>query len=113
MTTNNLIKIGYWYSDREPNFPMPEVGSLCYQCTEFGADPDCHCSNHTVIEYLENGNKLDAWRGFSSCRICGHVPNGSKCLTDGTYQWPEGLAHYVREHNTPLPQDFLDHISSQ
>ena len=75
---------------------MPEVGAR-------PADP-------VIIDYLENGEILEAWRGFSGCRICGFVPNGSRCLTDGVYQWPQGLAHYVREHRTPLPTEFLDHI---
>ena len=97
MVKADLIKIGYWYSEREPNLPMPDVGY----------DP----VDSSVIEYLEQGDVLEQYRGFSGCRICGFVPNGSRCLTDGIYQWPEGLAHYVREHSTPLPIEFLDHIS--
>jgi hypothetical protein len=31
-------------------------------------------------------------------------------LTDGVYLWPEGLAHYVREHSVTLPADVLAHI---
>ncbi len=97
-TKDKLIKIGYWYSDNEPDLPMPDVGFDSY-------DP-------IVVEYLENGDVLDRWKGFSTCRICQHRPNGSWCLTDGTYQWPQGLAHYVRKHNTPLPQEFIKHICS-
>lgn len=92
----NLIPIGYWYSKREPDLPMP-TESIIF-------DPK-------VVEYLKAGTVKHQWKGFSSCRICG-VPNGSKCLTDGKYIWPEGLAHYVEEHGTSLPEEFLNDILS-
>jgi len=92
-----MKKVGYWYSDREPSLPMPEGGGE--------SDP-------LLINYLENGEALVAYKGSSMCRIC-HRLNGSKDLTDGTYVWPEGLAHYVREHGTPLPDDFLDWVRGE
>ncbi len=47
--------------------------------------------------------------GFSGCRLCGEV-NGSAEFTDGVYLWPEGLAHYVREHSVKLPDEVLAHV---
>ena len=47
--------------------------------------------------------------GLSDCRLCGRV-NGSAEFTDGVYLWPEGLAHYVREHSVKLPNEVLAHI---
>jgi hypothetical protein len=41
--------------------------------------------------------------------MCG-VANGSAEFTDGTYVWPEGLAHYVDEHHVRLPEAVLEHI---
>jgi hypothetical protein len=35
---------------------------------------------------------------------------GSRDLTDGTWVWPQGLAHYVEVHNVMLPQEFIDHV---
>jgi hypothetical protein len=32
---------------------------------------------------------------------------GSRDLTDGVWVWPEGLAHYVEEHDVMLPDAFL------
>jgi hypothetical protein len=32
---------------------------------------------------------------------------GSRCLTDGLWVWPEGLAHYVEHHDVYLPAEFL------
>lgn len=94
--SKKYTKVGYWYSAREPTLPVPESGD------EFHLD---------IIEYLKNGKPLHQWRGWATCRICSdHV--GSKCLTDGTYQWPEGLFHYVEKHGTPLPQSFIEYIRS-
>jgi hypothetical protein len=63
-----------------------------------------------VARYLEQGFSPWAFFGWSNCRICGKA-NGSAELTDGVYLWPEGLAHYVREHSVRLPDAVLDHIS--
>jgi len=46
--------------------------------------------------------------GLSPCRICGRN-NGSLEYTDGTYLWPQGLAHYVDEHEVRLPDEFVRH----
>lgn len=35
---------------------------------------------------------------------------GSRDLTDGTFVWPEGLAHYVERHDVKLPDHFLQHV---
>jgi hypothetical protein len=48
-------------------------------------------------------------RGLSPCRLCGQL-NGSAEYTDGTYVWPEGLAHYVMEHDVRLPDEFVSHV---
>ena len=39
--------------------------------------------------------------------------NGNLELTDGTFLWPEGLAHYVRDHDVRLPTAFVEHILQQ
>lgn len=100
--TDDLRKVGYWYSEREPHLPMP-LGSY-----------EPHPDKLVIVTYLkEHGEELIAWRGFSRCRICGEVPPGTRCMTDGVYQWPEGLWHYVEEHNVHLPTTFVDHIKNQ
>jgi hypothetical protein len=32
-------------------------------------------------------------------------------MTDGVYCWPEGLAHYVKEHDVRLPDEFVTHVA--
>jgi hypothetical protein len=33
--------------------------------------------------------------------------------TDGFFLWPEGLAHYVRDHSVRLPDEVISHITEQ
>jgi hypothetical protein len=37
--------------------------------------------------------------------------NASLELTDGTFLWPEGLTHYVRDHAVRLPDRFFEHVA--
>jgi hypothetical protein len=46
--------------------------------------------------------------GYSTCRFCG-MNNGAAEYTDGTYVWPEGLAHYVYDHAVRLPGELVRH----
>jgi len=64
-----------------------------------------------VVSYLVRGRTLEQYRGLSPCRFCG-VYLGSKELTDGTYCWPEGLAHYLAAHDVRLPDEFVTHVES-
>lgn len=70
-------------------------------------DPD---TKARVVAHLYRGTVLHSWCGWSSCRICGKANNGSTCLTDGTWIWPEGLAHYVEAHDACLPAEFVTSI---
>jgi hypothetical protein len=65
-----------------------------------------------VGEYLQRGTRVNQARGLSLCRFC-ERHNGSAELTDGVYCWPEGLAHYVSEHDVRLPEEFVGHALSQ
>jgi hypothetical protein len=64
-----------------------------------------------VADYLERGTLVNQYRGLSDCRFCGQH-NGSAELTDGAFCWPEGLAHYVREHKVRLPERFVAHVQA-
>lgn len=61
-----------------------------------------------VVSHLLRGALLGRFRGLSICRFCGRY-NGSAELTDGIYFWPEGLAHYLNEHELRLPPEFVKH----
>lgn len=104
------------------------------ECAIIGSYPDPHDfvgdwnarEKTAVLTYLENTKLVFAsWRGYSFCRFyhktgdsCaaknepvladGEPLLGTKCFTDGEWVWPEGLAHYVRQHSVVLPRDFID-----
>lgn len=63
-----------------------------------------------IAQYLSRGETLYQWLGSSTCRFCNLRPNGNRCLTDGTYGWPEGLAHTVLVHGVRPPREFVDHV---
>ena len=95
-----LILIGYWSSDQEPQWPDPT------DLVDRDWDED---ERFAVHGYLRHGLLARAYLGPSQCRICGeHV--GNEELTDGIYIWPEGLAHYIRNHHVRLPAEFVEHV---
>lgn len=61
-----------------------------------------------IVDHLEKGTLVNQFRGLSPCRLCGRH-NGSAELTDGTFCWPEGLAHYLLGHGVRLPDRFVAH----
>ena len=69
-----------------------------------------------LADYLDTGMEhAKAW-GYSWCRIGCQIDSalmGSKDLSDGTWVWPEGLSHYVREHHTLLPEEFIQDALSK
>lgn len=98
MTERRLL--GYWRDVEHPEYPDPAA---------FVDDSWDEQEQHELWAYLSSGVMAVAFAGLSTCRICGES-NGSLEFTDGAYQWPEGLAHYVTEHNVRLPEEFITHI---
>lgn len=58
--------------------------------------------------YFAAGTLFRTFTGHSPCRFCG-IDNGAIEYTDGTYVWPEGLAHYIHEHAVRLPDELVRH----
>ncbi|WP_149866996.1 hypothetical protein [Solirubrum puertoriconensis] len=103
----HLIGVGFWYSFYEPDLPAPSQFVDEHWSTE---------ERRRVLSYLQQGRKLNYWAGYSWCRFqCGEPDDnmGSADLTDGTYCWPEGLAHYIERHHVKLPERIVAHILSQ
>lgn len=97
-----LRQIGYWSGGTGDNSQFPDVNDF--------VDPSWwEVDMLLAYSYLQRGLTTRAWMGNSLCRVCGQS-NGNLDFTDGTYVWPEGLAHYVRDHSVRLPEEFLDHI---
>lgn len=66
-----------------------------------------------MIRYLNAGIVHEVYRGWSYCRYhCGISDEemGDCELTDGTWVWPIGLAHYVDTHHISLPPEFVNSV---
>lgn len=100
MGLRSLKPIGFWRSPDEPDLPDPKE-SITYTWPA--------SEREQIVDYLEHGRELACYRGFSRCRIC-DKPNGSADLTDGVWVWPEGFAHYLKEHNVKPPSEFIIHV---
>lgn len=97
---NNMI-VGYW-SDGDDN-GYPDVR------TQVDASWD-EKEKNKVLHYLRNRvTRSRRFRGSSTCRIC-NDRNGSCEDTDGVYTWPEGFAHYIKEHDVKPTQAFITHV---
>lgn len=94
-----LRLIGYWIESLDDEyFPPPQ---------ELEAKWDAD-SRMKVINYLNLGRLLTHFRGLTWCRYYCDKPMGSRELTDGTWAWPEDLAHYVQDHNVQLPEELIE-----
>jgi hypothetical protein len=84
----DMKHIGYWRQrqDSPEDLPWPIEGHLPQETKE------------KIARYLSDGKITAHWRGWSTCRICGKM-NGSVCKTDGEFEYPEGYAHYILDHN--------------
>lgn len=98
-----LRLIGYWSGPAAPDWPDPQ--SFIDRSWDQRERED-------VAGYLQQGFVFTAFGGTSKCRICG-IDNGAVEFTDGTWYWPEGLAHYVTAHDVRLPQEFVDHVKAE
>lgn len=117
--------VGYWKP--LPSSPMAEfmadfTGRPEQPRSEF-PDPNDHVDPtwkerypdlyRALCSYLRAHPEYNAYKGWSTCRICGK-PNGSREFTDGSYYWPEGLVHYVEDHDVVIPDSqFLLHITKK
>lgn len=100
--TMKLIRIGYWQSELDPGWP--DVRDF----VDVSWDED---EREEVSYYLRSGTLVWYCMGFSTCRICGKR-NGTNEFSDGTFMWPEGLAHYVEDHAVRPPERVVAHASA-
>jgi hypothetical protein len=69
-----------------------------------------------ICAYLRAGGVYAQWRGLSHCRFACGIDSqymGSRCLTDGSWVWPEGLVHYVEVHHVRLPEEFIQEVQQR
>jgi hypothetical protein len=92
---------GFWYSSREPHFPMPIPSVL--------SDDEAK-KIHDLIKQKERTAYLCLYRGMSPSRLeKSHVGNGTYETPE--WHWPEGFAeHYVLKHKVKPTDEFLKFI---
>ncbi|MEV8371771.1 hypothetical protein AB0P21_03490 [Kribbella sp. NPDC056861] len=102
MDLSNLTLIGYWHG--------PEAAAGWPDPADFvDATWDDH-ERDRVADYLRRGFVVRAYMGCSPCRLCDSVTNGDLELSDGVYVWPEGLVHYLVDHQVRPPEPFVSHV---
>jgi hypothetical protein len=100
-----LKRVGFWRSEREPDLPHPRDS----------VDPAWRTfEGERLLSYLHQAYGLPySYFGPSWCRLgCpDDLPDiGTQDRTDGTFLFPEGLAHYVRVHAVRPSNEFLEHV---
>lgn len=91
---------GFWYSEREPDLPMPEGGP-----NQWKGQWEFICA----LKAVERFAGATHYRGLSRCRLC-QKPNGSITYSHKGWEWPQGLMHYVETHNVEPSDDFVKFI---
>jgi len=104
-----LILIGYWKPEPAGEVAdqgrWPAVGGFVDEQWD-------EAERDRVAAYLDQGLVPWVQAGVSPCRFCG-AANGSAERTDGVYLWPEGFAHYLRDHGVRPPVSVIRHIISR
>ena len=109
-STRGVQLVGYW-----PSLDRPVSGSQPAPTDQRCPLPDPHGlvvrnwrlqQRELIAGYLRAGAVVSSWCGLSPCRFgCGGY--GSTCMSDGVWQWPAGLVHYVECHSLRLPDEFV------
>ena len=96
-----MRKIGFWSGFSEKNDKYPDV----YDFIDDNWNTE---DKQRVLDWLEKHKvKNGGAMGFSVCRICG-VNNGSQEFRSKEFIYPEGLIHYIRDHNIRIAE--LDNV---
>jgi len=101
-----LRLLGYWNSSQFYDITSCVGWVFPQQLCDPGWKPALRSQ---LVAYLRGGAEWSGSLGSSSCRFDGcDGGTGSRDLTDGTWIWPEGLAHYVASHDVYLPDAFVE-----
>jgi len=94
---------GYWYSDYEPQYPMPIPNVL----TEEEAR-----SIYELILEKQKTAKVVHYKGWSTSRITGEHLGSTEFQTE-EWIWPVDFAkHYVLENRVSPSVEFLEYLIS-
>lgn len=121
----SLLRVGFWRpvpNAVESSGLLPAIlahisvsaflgGDGALPSAEEAVDPTWDDSERRLVlrHLAEVPTLVAAEYGSSSCRICSQE-NGNKEYSDGVYLWPEGFAHYLKDHAVKPPRAFIDHV---
>lgn len=93
---------GFWRSSSEAdeNLPWPVPDATWVQRDAF----------LDLLGRAEADAQGVAYRGFSSCRLCG-CRNGSRSFQLDDWEWPEGFRHYIVDHQVRPSSEFQTFVS--
>lgn len=91
---------GYWWSQHSPEYPKPIESKVPFP------DKDAVVKKLRSVE--ERARKVH-YKGISSCRCC-NTCNGSGEYSHKNWKWPEGLMHYIVDHNIEPSAEFKKEI---
>lgn len=91
-----MQNVGFWSETERPN----DFIDVSWDRNE----------RHAVLVYLATGKTHASYRGMASCRAGCAGSLGNKDMTDGTYVWPQGYAHYLTNHSVKPPAEFITHV---
>lgn len=99
----HLRAIGFWQDNMVKEYRhLPDPKTLL--------DPTwAEAERKLVNNYLWRGVKFIG-HPSAPCRICVQEGTGGWHLTDGHFQWPLELVHYVKYHALRLPHAFVQHV---
>ena len=111
------MREGFWYSEYEKDLPMPQANDKPWEGKDEFLDYLTDVESDALTNYWAANEGVDyepcdeviGMRGFSICRICG-IGNGSHEFHINDWYWPEGLRHYIEEHNVRPSDEFIKFI---
>jgi len=92
---------GYWWSERKPQYPMPEPNALT---------PEEAKEIYNLMVQKEKIAEIIHYFGFSTCRITEEMLGCEEYYTD-KWVWTQDLGpHYVLKHLVRPSDEFLRYI---
>lgn len=64
-----------------------------------------------LLSYVEKKAICKGSKGSSICRICKNR-NGSCTFFYKNWEWPNGLIHYIKDHNVKPSKEFIRFIKA-
>ena len=98
-----LRGVGFWWSPEEFKLPKP------YPRKSSWKGRITFLNNLVLLQKIAQNKR---YKGWSDCRCC-KKPNGSGEYVYKKWVWPEGLYHYVYEHNIKPDKEFVDYVISK